>query len=353
MKKLVIVSSPTNFNWNGDTLRERPLGGSETAAIYVAEYCASAGVKGKRKPMEVYVFCTCTLPKKINGVIYAPLQMLQGFLNKNHVDYYVVYRWAGPLSYTSNADHKFLWLQDVTCLMDTLRLDHTFRKVVCLTPWHRTDFGGLMEIPESMIECIGNAVKPELYKCDSERVPRRFFYSSNPVRGMDRLLELWPAIRGRFPDATLVIYTQLEHTSNVPGLTELVESMNHRDGVEIHDRVPQDVLAREFAKSDYWLYPTAFAETYCITALEAQVCGCIPIYTDVGCLVDTVGERGIMLKHDNKSHRAQKKEIMEHLERLESDSEAKEALRAKGLAFGQTQTWDKVGREWYELLTAQ
>jgi glycosyltransferase involved in cell wall biosynthesis len=349
MKKLVIVSSPTQFAWNGESLRKGPLGGSETAAIYVAEYCARGGNKGKLEPLETYVFCTCTNPQKINGVIYAPLEMLQGFLMTNFVDYYVVYRWAKPLYYTSNVGKKFLWLQDISCLVDTLNLDHTFSKVVCLTPWHRTDFSRLMEIPESMIDCIGNAVNPELYPTN-QNVPLRFFYSSNPIRGMFNLLHMWPAIREAFPTATLKIYTQLDHTSHVPGLSVLIENINGENGVDINDRVPQEVLAKEFAKADYWLYPTNFPETYCITALEAQVCGCIPIYTDVGCLKDTVGDRGIMLKHNNNSPIEQTAEVISHIKYLENNPDEKSILRRKGMIFGQNQTWDKVGSEWYDLL---
>lgn len=352
LKKLVIVSSPTNFAWNGRTLREKPLGGSETACIYVAEYCARPDSKGKREPMDVFVFCTCMKPEKINNVVYAPLEMLDGFLMREYVDYYVVYRYAVPLGKTLNVGKKFLWLQDVDCLVEELHVDYKFENVVCLTPWHRTDFSKRKELPEKVVKCIGNAVTPELYPTEhTVKENMRFFYSSNPIRGMKRLLDIWPSIRKAYPSATLVIYTQLEHCSRVPGLVELVNSMNGKDGVSINDRVPQVTLAREFAKSDYWLYPTAFEETYCITALEAQVCGCIPIYTDVGCLVDTVSDRGIKLENDNSKPAEQTAEILSIIDRLETDMEEKEALRQKGIEFGNHQTWDLVGSQWYSLLT--
>jgi glycosyltransferase involved in cell wall biosynthesis len=54
-------------------------------------------------------------------------------------------------------------------------------------------------------------------------------------------------------------------------------------------------LAIEYLKSDVWLYPTDFLETYCITAVEAQMAGCLCATVGIGSLEEIVGERGILV----------------------------------------------------------
>ncbi len=39
----------------------------------------------------------------------------------------------------------------------------------------------------------------------------------------------------------------------------------------------------------------SFKETYCISALEALMAGCICITSDLGGLTDTIGDRGVLI----------------------------------------------------------
>ena len=66
----------------------------------------------------------------------------------------------------------------------------------------------------------------------------------------------------------------------------LVELKN--SGVAEHGSVDHITLAGKFAESEYWLYPCTFPETFCITALKAQMSGCIPVYFNYAALRETV-----------------------------------------------------------------
>ena len=65
----------------------------------------------------------------------------------------------------------------------------------------------------------------------------------------------------------------------------------------MNKRVSQAELAIEFLKSDVWLYPTDFEETFCITALEAMMAKCLVVTVDFAGLSETVKGRGIVCKH--------------------------------------------------------
>ena len=61
-------------------------------------------------------------------------------------------------------------------------------------------------------------------------------------------------------------------------------------------RIDNDKITEQLMMSDFWYYPTAFKETYCISALESLASGCICITSDLGGLKDTIGDRGILIK---------------------------------------------------------
>ncbi len=75
----------------------------------------------------------------------------------------------------------------------------------------------------------------------------------------------------------------------VPQLKELLGRVQSMPGVVYHGRIGQDELARLQLSCFAWLYPpNDFNENCCITSLEAQAAGCVPITRDNGGLPDTL-----------------------------------------------------------------
>jgi glycosyltransferase involved in cell wall biosynthesis len=59
-------------------------------------------------------------------------------------------------------------------------------------------------------------------------------------------------------------------------------------GVVWRDRVGQKELWRELAKTNLWFHPTDFPETSCITSMEAQAAGALPVTNRLWALKDNV-----------------------------------------------------------------
>ena len=91
-----------------------------------------------------------------------------------------------------------------------------------------------------------------------------------------------PKIKQRYPETTLVIYTRIEHIED-----KVMETIKSMDYVSLNSRVSQDIIKDELLKSDVWLYPTNFPETYCISALEAMAAGCLVAGVKYAGLTDT------------------------------------------------------------------
>src|SRR5207344_2221804 len=99
-------------------------------------------------------------------------------------------------------------------------------------------------------------------------------------------------------------------------------------------------LYRLMATAGLYLYPTPapayrdFAETSCITAMEAMACGLPWISTDAGALPETVGDAGVIVPLHGAAH-AGDGDVPERLAaealRVMRDPPHAEQLRAAGL----------------------
>jgi 2-polyprenyl-3-methyl-5-hydroxy-6-metoxy-1,4-benzoquinol methylase/glycosyltransferase involved in cell wall biosynthesis len=214
---------------------------------------------------------------------------------------------------TITAPRRVLWLHDAD-YADRLTAERAGRAtdILVLSEFQRDllteRYPHLAEHPGLAVS--RNAVEPELFPdaVATDREPWVVF-SSSPDRGLDVLLECWPAIRGRAQEAG--IDAQLHHTyapvyhqlRTQPGfahlatfhakLEELAEAAG--EGIVAHGSMTQPELAELFAKAAVWAYPSwntpsggAFPEISCISAMEAQAGGAYPVCLDYGALRETV-----------------------------------------------------------------
>jgi glycosyltransferase involved in cell wall biosynthesis len=137
----------------------------------------------------------------------------------------------------------------------------------------------------------------------------KLIYSSSPDRGLEQLISIWPHMKKRYPDLELHIYygwhmidkiiehykdqgvnAQASYLKNFK--TKIVHHIDHLGGEEAgifqHGRVNQDDLAKAMMNSNIWPYPTAFSETFAITAIEMQAAGVIPVTSNLAALTETV-----------------------------------------------------------------
>ena len=119
-------------------------------------------------------------------------------------------------------------------------------------------------------------------------------YFSAYYRGLECLLDMWPAIRKEVPDAMLDVYYGWESWIALEGEDAFYTKMEQRfadlsgEGVTVHGRVSHRELAKAMRTIQVWAYPTQFPEIHCITALKAQEAGCYPVVTNVAALAETV-----------------------------------------------------------------
>jgi len=263
-----------------------------------------------------------------------------------------------------------LWVHDIHC-GDDWELDlKKFDKFFCLSNYSKKAFCSYYPYvkPENVV-VTRNGLDPERFSVERLRTlgfpsAPRFTYSSSPDRGLDVLLGIWPRIRQFHSDAELHVYygfktwekMELARGSDKRNSLKLAflkdRVMNQEDrGIFFNDRVGQQAIADSYMRSSVWAHPTAFAETFCITALEAQAAGSVPVTTAFGALNETV-KYGYLIPPPNVAKEYQDAFVSKVLELLDpSNNEDRNKLAQAGRSWALTQTWESLALEWSEMFS--
>ena len=189
-------------------------------------------------------------------------------------------------------------------------------------------------------------------------------YSSSPDRGLDKLLDYWPAVRSLRPDAELHVYYGFDTWEQIArrrgddvGLMQIEifrTRLANTEGVHSHGRVGQAGLARALLKASAWLYPTNFCETSCITAMEAMAAGAHSVTSRLGALPETAGFAHLVdPPNDREGYRAEFLARVERIARGDFYHEDRDLVtRGREWALGHLD-WSGVARQWDEVFRAK
>jgi glycosyltransferase involved in cell wall biosynthesis len=264
---------------------------------------------------------------------------------------------------------KALWVHDIHCGDDPYSRMTKYDKILCLTEWHKQcvlTFYPYMD--KKKITVTRNGIDPERFKPETSFMeimkgkdwPPSFCYSSSPDRGLELLLRMWPEVREICSGGTLhVCYGFSTWKAMVKGkpvqeqrvawFEERLDKLKN-EGVIYHGRINQTELAQLQMKSALWLYPTDFKETSCITAMENQAAGAVPVTTALAALNETVGTaRGVLVKPYSTEPRY-KVDFLKEVKRLVEDGDTRYRLAQFGREHALANlTWDGVAAQWEQI----
>ena len=286
--------------WGPMDIATRGLGGSETAAVRVAEGLSDLGW--------VATVYGNVAPGLVRKTMYRPEQAWDP---TDYVDLLIASRLPELVDARPNAGHVALWMHDTDCgprltperaaLIDT---------VLVLSGWHAGHVADSYPFVKDKIVQIRNGIQPSYYAGAgaaswADRDPL-LLYTSSPDRGLDLLLEWWPEILKRCRAAGVdahFAYTYAPVYGKVADVVPQVREFRDRiakltkaaENVDALPPQPQPNLAEIMASARVWAHPSwntpnnaPFYETSCIGAMEAQASGCEILYAPRGALPETV-----------------------------------------------------------------
>lgn len=180
------------------------------------------------------------------------------------------------------------------------------------------------------------------------------FWGSSYDRNVDALLFMWPDIRQAYPDAELHICYGWDLFDKVAaGNSERqswkksVVKLMGQDGITEHGRLGKEELKKIRQQCGIWAYPTNFKEINCITALDCQADGLVPVTMDLGALNETAKE-GILIEGDIRDVKVQQ-EYLKQLLDLMGDEERWKKLSNKCRKFTNKYYWPTIASQWEEV----
>ena len=256
--RITFVAYPGGKPWNGATLYNEPLGGSEAAVGYMARAFARLG-----HAVTVWSHGESTVT---DGVLYQNLG--HGITVRGDADVLVVSRWTEMLKQLQTNPHclRILWLHD---------MPQGFSGEV---PAHAVF--PISEFQARAWQLVGRNIYVTADGVDLDifrpvpfegRDINSLVWVSNPDRGLPVAAHIFQQLRQRWPDLQLHVYGR----SAVYGWGSEAEmpylpQPEYMENITLHDPLPRPALGPVLGKVWAMFYPTWWPETFCMAALEAQ-----------------------------------------------------------------------------------
>jgi glycosyltransferase involved in cell wall biosynthesis len=271
-------------SWDPESIH-RGITGSEEAVIYISQKLADRGNR-------VFIFGDSP-----EGSIHSRPSSNPRYLPRSQIrqsDLDVAISWRMPQiggQLRRFAKKVYLWPADTLSERILPKDIFAFDDVLWISAWQRSQWISVSPEWSRFTSIFGNGINPEEFQAAEEREnPYSCIYGSNYARGLEVLLAIWPAVKQHYPRATLDIYYGWQHWGCLtPEKEEKMRQILLRlPDVREHGLVGHAELNRAYSRASFWTYPCIAPETFCTTAIRAQMGGAIPVIIEGSALKETV-----------------------------------------------------------------
>lgn len=340
--------------FHGQTLSLKPIGGTETAIIHLAEALDALG-------HDVIVISHFPDPP-LTKPLYLPKEKLDKIEN---IDVFIPVRaWLAAFN-PIKSKKRFLWTGDSYSNQNTIglgdkRLVNQIDALLCVSHWQADSLCSVSGFPREKAWVLGDGVYLKDFDGSVCRERKRLIYTSNPQRGLIFLLYIFVKIKLKHPEAELHIFSNSAmFDMEWPPL--IARDLPHEailnmfkpiPGCFVHGTILQKQLAQEYMKSAIWVYPCKVEETFCISAMEAQAAGCAIVTSALGALEETVGGAGLLIREQPGSDAFLDK-FVEAIDHLLTDDEDYRKLSLAGYNRSRNFDWKIIAANFLEYLRKQ
>ncbi|HFD31307.1 MAG TPA: glycosyltransferase, partial [Gammaproteobacteria bacterium] len=280
--------------FNGDTIKTDSLGGSETAAYYMALELAKKG-------HTVRIFTESKETGEFDGVFYEwcgipserfPMgELFHNYAENVPCDVMIIQRSPYAFKYKYASKINLWWVHDLALYRSKEDIAAQFMNVdgvLTVSEYHKKQICEVYGLNPDNVYSITNGIDLELFNKPTSIAPDvlisdgsddkvNLLYSSRPERGlenlvkvdgiMDKLLKIDPkyhlyvCMYANYPEHMKDYYNMLfQRIELLPNCTNL-------------GSLTKQELADVMRQCDALVYPTNFEEVSCITAMEAMAAG--------------------------------------------------------------------------------
>lgn len=290
MLKIAIIDT-VGLTYDGETLKNRGLGGSESAVILMSKELAKLG-------FEVTVYNNCidsqAKPGTYNNVKYIDHSQTDDF--EKEYDVVISSRSIFPFfpgsiyHFITKSKWKVLWMHDTFCKGDEhieeMLVSGTINEVFTLSDFHtnytlNNEHGNkrMFDVLKHRNFQTRNGAVKYIDEVDLDKKdPNHFVYNASVTKGLKPLLQMiWPDVKRLIPAAHLTViggYYRFrdgsEPDEQEKDLVNFKEDERYKQlGVSFTGVIKQQDIAEILANATYMIYPADFPETFGISTLES------------------------------------------------------------------------------------
>jgi glycosyltransferase involved in cell wall biosynthesis len=298
----VIVMTDDGLEFDGATPERSPLGGAEAAFLSLAEAFAARG-------HAVRVCNNCAAPLTRNGVAWTPISASV----PDGCDLYIGNRGHRLIGLAPKARRRVFWLHNPGGYLLKLRYLWPLLKcrpiLVTTGSYHASTVPGWVPSGGRAVIHYGLAPAYRTAEPRADAPPPVAIFTSNPLRGLDWLLDLWTwRIHPAVPGAELHIYAGPQVYGAVgarkaDAMSAVLERADalRENGVQRHAPIPKPTLIGKLRAARVMLYRGDANETFCLAVAEAQALGLPAVVMPLGSLPERVedGVTGTVARDDD------------------------------------------------------
>lgn len=350
------------LSFDGDTIKIKALGGSETAGYYMArELCALDN--------DVTVFSNCEEGREgiYDGVKYLNVKRYEKFARTLPNDVMVIQRTPEAFAFRNNSKVNILWQHDLALLRgieafkgNQWNIDQTF----VVSEFMKEQYKKVYDTPDGSTWVTKNGIDLSLVEKvmkSNEGKPRnlkRLVYSARAERGLDvMLINILPALLERDKEIELVLCGY--ENKGDPRLEGFYEEINKLiqsfgDRVTWAGNLSKEKIYELYSLAGAYVYPTpspiskSFKEVFCINVLEAQACGLPVVTTNNGALGETLGKGAGSLIDGVAGSDAYNYAFVGEVMKYINNANAHGAASAKGIAHSKHYDWKIIAKQWHD-----
>jgi glycosyltransferase involved in cell wall biosynthesis len=331
--------------FDGATIYETGLGGSESALFFLAREFARQGHR-------VQVFCHTRRPGLYEDVNYHSVADFPGVAATQVFDIFIVSRFPRVFALPFQSRLKVMWNHDNLVEPQAYRRE-TFRADIffTLSAYHEAEY--LSQLPELAPFChrTKNGVDLELarqIRLAAKKDLTKVVYVSRPERGLETLLRhIWPRLLRARPELQLCLMGY--EAPDKPGQEHLRALVAAAPQTTVLGSLAKPEFYRHLAEAALLLYPCSFPEISCIAALEAQALGTPIITSRDFALAETVGVPGYLIPGRPAFPEYQENFVARALLYLEDAARYRQDTAAALEWVTAHYSWEIIAREWLEL----
>jgi glycosyltransferase involved in cell wall biosynthesis len=357
-----------NWDFHVQTVDSTPMGGSQSAACYLARALAKLG-------HEVFLISSLSVPGIYDGVTClswarTPLDSLASMQLDAFICILGVGKGGEFRKKLGSQTRLILWNHHaanepgVQGLRNPVERD-VYDGIAMVSQWQRGEFLQAFGINPIRTSVMRNAIPPAFANqfagpiLPQKTWPPILAYTSTPFRGLGLLLEAFGRIRERIPGTRLQVFSSMKvyrisQAEDEAHFGRLYQLCRETDGVEYIGSIPQPELARALRNVTMLAYPNTFPETSCIAVMEAMASGCQVVTSALGALPETTAgfARLISLGQNKEAYLNQFIEQVVAVlgECQQRGNECERFLQRQVEHVNSNVTWDIRAGEWVQWL---